>query len=149
MSTHYRINESDQERLNELSEHKAPGLDNEISLARFLAESAAKKGQGSLACALLKVVGNLSRDDLALKEMEKALLGREYVISFSKEIIAIVMDELDALNCPESEKCRFADMIVHRVCDLLSDSTKAMPETQHLLRITGGSNKPIDVEVSP
>jgi hypothetical protein len=143
-NTHYRIDPDDQQRLEELATIRGAGLSNEIALARCLAEKAAVKQQGSLAGALLKIVGNLAKEDYTIKERDRQLLGREVIVEFAKRLCDIMVEELDILDCPRNRKTLFADTVIHRVVMLLSDDAQAAPENQHLLRIT---TTPTDAKV--
>jgi hypothetical protein len=114
--TKYKIDD-DQGRLAALSDRTDPSvLADELGLARWLAESAANKGNAGLANSLLATLARLSAAHTAAQIKGNELLGRDAVLDFAKKVITAVSEEVEALPAlSDDQKHDFTVAVVGRL----------------------------------
>ena len=126
----FRLEGDAQKRLDELSERKATGLEDERALCAYLLEMAARNGSVGLANNLLATSARLSLADEAAKIRSNEMLSRAALLGLVREIVSIVVDELEGIPSQE----RIVDRILDRVMASVSSAANSAPKRQEPLR---------------
>ena len=110
-----------QQRLTELSKGDTADLRDELSLCRYLLESAVQESSPA-AVALLQTAAKLSQADIQNRLRCRDLLDRQAVITFAKELCCIVGEEIQVLDGYED--------VLQRIAERVEETMKAQPRLE-------------------
>jgi hypothetical protein len=137
--TRYQLPD-DQERLEALSQQPSAGaLADEIGLARWLVEKSAARGAYGLTNSLLATISRLSVSHESALVRASDQLSKQAVLSVGRQIVEIVMSEIETLPLDEATCNACCDRIMKRVFEAVGGAENSDPKKKQPLRLEKAS----------
>lgn len=128
--TAFKLADENQRRLEELTERKSVGLQDERGLCAFLLELAAKNGSVGTCNSLLATAARLSLADEASRIRANEVLSRSALLGLIQEMVTIISDELDLIPGHEA----IVDRIIKKILTSVEHTENTVPRHKEPLK---------------